>query len=93
MTIYLLAYDLRKEQTSADYEPLWAELKRLGGHRTQYSLWLLDLNNTAKEVHDHFKRYLDSDDRLWVSELTKNHYYSNAMAGTNDWLAAHPPQR
>lgn len=93
MTIYTLAYDLRKEQTSEDYKPLWAELERLGGLRTQYSLWLLDLNNTAKEVHDHFKGYLDSNDRLWVSELTKNNYYSNAIGGTNDWLAAHPPQR
>jgi hypothetical protein len=49
MTDYALAYDLVKEQSSHDYEPLWAELKRLGGHRTEYSLWLINVNNTAKE--------------------------------------------
>ena len=93
MTIYTLAYDLMKEQTSDDYKPLWAELKRIGVHRTQFSLWLIDLNNTAKEVHDHFKGYVDSNDRLFVSELTKNKHYSNAIAGTNNWLASHPPSR
>jgi CRISPR associated protein Cas2 len=93
MTDYAIAYDLIKEQSSHDYEPLWAELKRLGGHRTQYSLWLVNLSNTAKEVHDHFKAYLDQDDRLWVLELTKSHYYSNAMSGTNNWLNNNPPSR
>ena len=93
MTIYLLAYDLMKEQNSDDYKPLWKELGRLGAHKTQYSLWLLDVTNTAKELHDHFKGFVDSNDRVWVSELTKNHYYSNAIAGTNNWLTAHPPSR
>ena len=93
MTTYALAYDLINEKGSHDYEPLWAELKRLKGHRTQYSLWLLSVNNTAKELHDHFKAYLDKDDRLWVLELTKIHHFSNAMAGTNDWIKNNPPAR
>lgn len=94
MTIYLLTYDLLKEPDSEDYKPLWAELKRLGGHKVQYSVWLLDLtNDTAKQVHDHFKGYVDSNDRLWVSELVSNYWCSNAISGTNDWLAAHPPRR
>ena len=93
MTTYVLAYDLRNEKDSYDYEPLWEELKRLGGHKTQYSLWLIALNNTAIEVHDHFKNYLDNDDRLWVSELTKKNYYSNSIKGTNDWIKNNPPAR
>jgi hypothetical protein len=91
MTIYLVAYDLVKESSGRDYEPLWDELKRLDGHKTQYSLWLLDVSNTAKEVVEHFKKYVDSNDRIWASRVTKDHFYVNAMPGTNDWLSKHPP--
>jgi hypothetical protein len=93
MTDYALAYDLVKEQSSHDYEPLWAELKRLGGHRTEYSLWLINVNNTAKETCDQLRNYLDKDDRLWVLELTENHYFANATGGTNDWIMNNPPSR
>ncbi|MEG6507742.1 CRISPR-associated protein Cas2 [Methyloligella sp. 2.7D] len=93
MTSYLLSYDLMNETGSADYEPLFEELKRWDAQRTQYSVWLLADNSTAKEVHDHFKRHLDSDDRLWVTEIVKNKYYSNAISGTNAWLAENPPTR
>ncbi|MPZ12272.1 MAG: CRISPR-associated protein Cas2 [Kiloniellaceae bacterium] len=93
MTSYTLSYDLRNESGSQDYEPLWKELKRLGAHRTQDSLWLINVNNTAKELQDHFKQYVDADDRLMVSELTHNQHYSNAYAGTNDWIKNNPPSR
>ena len=75
MASYLLSYDLMKEQTSADYVPLWNELKRLGAQKTQYSVWLINASNTAREIHDHFKKLLDTNDRLWVNEVVRNHYY------------------
>lgn len=90
MTTYTVSYDLIKRK---DYESLWTELKRLGAHRTQASYWLVNLNNTAKEVHDHFKSFVDNDDKIWVTELTRNHMFSNANSGTNDWLAKNPPAR
>lgn len=93
MTSYLLAYDLRNETGSHDYEPLWEELKRFGAQRTQYSLWLIATDAQAKPLHEHFKRYLDKDDRLWINEVVKNHYYSNAIKGTNAWLDENPPAR
>src|SRR5262245_20157316 len=43
-TDYALAFDLVNEQSSHDYEPLWTELKQLGGHRAQYSLWPINVN-------------------------------------------------
>lgn len=90
MTTYTIAYDLIKRK---DYQSLWDELKRLGAHRTQDSYWLISVNNTAKELHYHLKKFVDSDDRIWVSELTQNHYYANALAGTNDWLSKNPQLR
>lgn len=92
MAVYFLTYDLVNETGSQDYEPLWDELKRLKGHRTQYSVWLVNLNNTPIEVREHFQKFLDSDDSIWVTELFKNHYtFANARSGTNDWLSKNPP--
>tara|TARA_R110000851_G_scaffold270099_1_gene422754 strand:- start:135 stop:416 length:282 start_codon:yes stop_codon:yes gene_type:complete len=91
MAIFVISYDLINESGSADYEPLWKALRERGCHRTQDSVWLGNFNNGAKVVHDHFKQYLDSDDRLMVSELTKIHWFSNACGGTNEWLKNNPP--
>lgn len=90
MTTYTVNYDLIKTK---DYQRLWNELTRLGAHRTNESFWLVNVNNTAKQLHDHLKNYIDGDDRLWVSELTANHYYCNAMAGTNNWIKNNRPAR
>lgn len=90
MTAYTVSYDLVKRK---DYPELWNELKRLGAQRTQESYWLVAGSKNAKELHDHLAQFVDSDDRLWISEITKNHHFSNAMGGTNAWLAKNPPAR
>ncbi len=93
MTSYLLTYDLRQEADSHDYGPLIDELESLGAQKTLYSVWLIAVDNTAKELHDHFQKYLDSNDRLFVLELTKNHYYSGVISGTTKWIKDNPPYR
>ncbi|WP_281545232.1 hypothetical protein [Grimontia sp. SpTr1] len=93
MAIYILAYDLVNEQgNSSDYQELWDELERLDAHRVQDSLWLVNLDNTPKEVVEHFKRFTDTDDRIWVSSVRRNeNWYLRAKAGTNSWLENNPP--
>lgn len=90
MTTYTVSYDLIKRK---DYQSLWDALGKLGAHRTQASYWLVNVNNTARELHDHLKQYVDADDKIWVSELTANHWYANAIKGTNDWIKGNPPAR
>ena len=87
MTTYLIAYDLIKEKEGThDYEPLWAELKRLNCLKTEYSLWLGNLSGTAAEVDTHFKQYMDADDLIWVTKLRKGEYDYRAKNGTTEWL-------
>ncbi|MDP1963767.1 MAG: CRISPR-associated protein Cas2 [Reyranella sp.] len=93
MTTYVITYDLNKEEDSADYKPLIDELKKLGAHRYQASSWLANLTGTTEVVHDHFKALMDSNDALWVSELTSVHHYSGARSGTTNWLKNNPPAR
>jgi CRISPR-associated endonuclease Cas2 len=90
MPTYTVSYDLVKQK---DYRRLEDALEKLGAHRTQLSYWLVNVTNTARELLDHLKQYVDSDDRLWISELTRNHTFANALGGTNDWLKANPPSR
>jgi hypothetical protein len=92
MPVFEFTYDLVKPAGEFDYEPLWNELKRLDAHRTQYSAWLINLNNTAREVVEHFKQFVHNDDRLMAVRLRPGDYwYVNAMAGTNEWLKRNPP--
>lgn len=90
MTSFTLSYDLIKNK---DYKLLIDELKRLGAHRSQESFWLMAYNGTAKGLHDHLRNFMDGDDKLWVSELTRNHHYTQANSGTNAWIAQNPPAR
>lgn len=93
MAVFLLAYDLRNEAGSHNYEPLWDELNRLKAQRTQDSLWLINLNNSPTEVLEHFKGFVDGDDRLWITEILKGrHTFVNAKAGTNAWLGESLPR-
>ncbi|WCK77576.1 CRISPR-associated protein Cas2 [Agrobacterium fabrum] len=90
MTAYLISYDLIKRK---DYPKLWEELERLGAHRTLESLWLINANVRSQELLDHFLSFIDSDDKIWVTEVTRNHAYKGAIGGTTDWLKANPPSR
>lgn len=94
MAAYLVAYDLINESKGThDYEPLWTELKRLNAHRTQYSLWLVNLNLTPQQVVEHFKQFVDKDDRIWATEVrSAGHWYINAIRGTNVWLQKNLPR-
>jgi len=92
MTIYLLTYDLNKEASSSAYKPVWDELNRLGAHRVLESVWLVEVTNTAQELHNHFKPMLDSNDALLVTSFRKSeHWFSGVKPGTNDWLSKNPP--
>lgn len=90
MTSYIISYDLIKRK---DYQTLWDELDRLKAHRALESVWLLNVNNTAKQILDHFQTFIDADDRFFVAELTNNHATTRAKAGTTNWISNNPPSR
>lgn len=68
MAEYFVSYDLVKNK---DYSKLINELKRLGALRMLESNWCLSRASTgeAKSLRDHFKKFIDTDDRLVVSEV------------------------
>jgi hypothetical protein len=70
MALYMVSYDLH--QPGRHYESLWAELGRLGARRLLASDWAVDLNNTAGQVRDHFRSFIDDNDSLLVTKSDRH---------------------
>lgn len=83
MALFSITYDLIAEK---DYDALIERLKELDTVKVQLSQWLMNADNTAREVKDHLARYLDEDDKLMVVEFSKKPAFTRANSGTNDWL-------
>lgn len=95
MSVYLISYDLvdEKKNPQHDYQVLWDELKRLKAFRTNLSVWLISVDNTPNEILEHFKNFVDANDRIWITKLRKGQFtYTNAIAGTKKWLEGNPPE-
>ena len=62
---YVISYDLRKP--GRDYDSLHKELVRYGAKRVLQSEWCLrDSYTTAEDLRDHFRKFMDSNDRILV---------------------------
>src|SRR5262249_51281670 len=60
--------------------PLWIELKQLGGHRTQYSLWLINVNNAAKDRSRRVRNSQDGSERSRCSSLSEAGFLTSTVA-------------
>ena len=67
MALYFITYDLRKQR---DYDSLYQELKNFKAVRILESTWCFKRPNTnVRDLRAHFKKILDSDDGLVISEV------------------------
>lgn len=72
MGLYFLSYDLRNER---DYKTLHDELNRFNAIKMLDSCWCFKrINTNAKNLRDHFMKFVDEDDQLIVSEVAKCSY-------------------
>ena len=68
MALYFLTYDLRKAR---DYKSLYDELSNFNAVRILESTWCFKrINTSASGLRDYFKKYIDKDDGLTVSEVS-----------------------
>ena len=80
---YIISYDL--VAPGRNYQPLWDELARIGAQRGLQSQWAVRrVETTASGLRDHFKKFIDSNDRLLVTCLDSSDWASlNAMTDLN----------
>ena len=86
MAYFVIGYDLVKEQSGFDYQPLWDALDELNAQRIQRSVRLLDYDSDAKSILNYLKQFIDSDDRLMVVEFSQRPQYTVGLKGTRDWI-------
>ena len=68
MALYFVDYDIRA--TNHDYQPLWDAVKRLQAVRVLKSRWCLNHSSTTPvQLRDYFGQFIQSDDRLAVTEV------------------------
>lgn len=76
MALYFLTYDLRKKR---DYQKLYDELEEFDAVRILESTWCFNRSNTsASGLRNYFKKFVDSDDGLMLSEI-----FAWASSGTD----------
>jgi hypothetical protein len=73
-TVYLVSYDLMRGGESV-YPALIAALRQDGGVRILRSQWLVRMTGSALDVLRRYLPHLDSNDRMFVSEVNGNSAY------------------
>ena len=67
MPKYVISYDLMKP--GQVYEHLLPALQKQGAKQLLLSTWVLNSPLSAEEIRDWLKQYVDTNDRLVVTEL------------------------
>ena len=77
MAVYLISYDLNRRK---DYTRLTNRIKQYKAHaQVLYSQWLIQSDQTAKQIGDDLVNYIDNDDAILVSEMIKTTVWRNLM--------------
>jgi hypothetical protein len=76
---YLISYDLMAP--GKNYDSLWTALENLGAVRVLDSEWAVTHpNSTPLDIANYCVQYMDSNDRILVTELPDNYAYRNLIA-------------
>ncbi len=67
---YIITYDLNKP--GQDYTTLINEIKKYDFIKVMESTWFVKSIKSADEISNSLKRFIDNNDRLFVSEITSN---------------------
>lgn len=87
MNRLLVTYDLvGTDESSGDYARLIKQIKTYSTWgRIQKSVWLIRTANSAVDVRDALGAHLDSNDRLFVIEVTGTAAWRNEICD-REWL-------
>lgn len=67
MSKYCISYDLNENHK--DYDGLISAIKDYNYIKALYSTWFVKSNNTAQDIYNHLKPYIDNDDHLFVIKV------------------------
>lgn len=88
MTTYIVSYDLIKEK---DYPKLIEELEKYESCKPLLSVWVIVTEQSAVEIRDHLKNFIDENDKLLVVQVTSPGVGAWRKLGSSisEWLKKH----
>ena len=89
MAYFVLTYDVRAK--NHDYKPLYDLMNTWRAAHLQDSIWLAELNGTAKSIRETMRAHMHSDDTVCVIQVFHNSGWAtwNARKTGVDWLSSH----
>ena len=85
MGYFLVGYQL-KHHSELARRRFCDEIERLGGVEALDNTYLIELDGTSQEVHDHFRRFLAAADSAIVVEFVTPPIVTVPLTGTIPWL-------
>lgn len=86
MPIYMLSYDLNKE--GKDYKGLYEALEIFPRLHVLDSTWYIESDWMSSELMLRLLPHIDSDDKIVISQITKNTTVQNLSDEQKSWLHA-----
>lgn len=89
MAAYMVTYDL--SQPKRDYPRLYQRIKAISGtwaHITESSWVVVSTSKSAVGIRDDLVQAIDSDDSLFVAELTGAAAWTGLPVERTEWLKA-----
>ncbi|WP_336981874.1 hypothetical protein [Altererythrobacter fulvus] len=94
MPIFVITFDARKAAGKQhDYNAFANELKKQKCLQIQNGTFLGSFNNTATQVHNHFRKFLHKVDSLLVNEMVQHFAYTGGAKNIAKWLELNPPAK
>ncbi len=78
---FTVDYDLMTP--GRNYTALTGALVAIGAKKMMYSKWVLQSSSSAAAIRDHLRQYMDSNDRLFVAELSEQWAGYNLLLDLN----------
>lgn len=87
MSNFIVTYDLLAPDK--DYEELISAIENYRTYsKVTESCWIIQSSKSSSEILKHLKNHIDSNDRLFVAQLTRDVSWCNVMSSEN-WLQKH----
>jgi hypothetical protein len=86
MKLFVISYDLKKP--GRNYKGLFDKIETYGTYaKPLESFWLIETNQTAKQIVDTLQTEIDANDRMFVIEAVPGTWASLRLApNILDWL-------
>lgn len=83
MAVYIVTYDLIAP--GRNYDALLAAVRRYPNAQALFSAFFVETTATSTFVRDDLTRYIDSNDKLYVMQITRD-WASNNRGLATEWL-------